>query len=469
MTGSALQERRFEPVLVYSATAGLGAVRLTTLLSLAVAPFAIGCRYPPAYVPLLVVVFGAGAYSLYRETAQRRAGVVMAAVPGERVLLALIAVVALQLVPLPPALLRVVSPGSFSFYNDRLLLPLSAWKPITASPPDTARGLVFLAAMALLYRAVYREFDHPTWRRRLVIGIVTAGFFMTIEALVQQAYSAHVIYGVWRPLFDWAVFGPYITKNLFAGYMLMAVALGMALCLESLDALRRAWKRRRRRAWLALGDAEGNAFLRWAAISMVLVTGLLATGSRGGLLGLAAIAATFVVVARRRGTTVLAVALVAALGLAWIGLAEHRAGFVTRGLSVRREVWIDSLSMIPDHPVFGAGFNAFGTSYPPRQHVWRTLWIGTTHNEYLQIVIDLGLAGVIPAGLLMWTLLRRGAAAARVGPLQAGAFAGVVAVMAHNLVDYNWQLAANAATFAALAGLAMQSPSGHLDPLRRPA
>jgi len=132
-------------------------------------------------------------------------------------------------------------------------------------------------------------------------------------------------------------------------------------------------------------------------------------------------------------------------------------------------VWIDSLSMIPAHPVFGAGFNAFGTSYPPRQHVWRTLWIGTTHNEYLQIVIDLGLAGVIPAGLLMWTLLRRGAAAARMGPLQAGAFAGVTAVMAHNLVDYNWQLAANAATFAALAGLAMQSPSAHLDPLRRPA
>jgi O-antigen ligase len=243
----------------------------------------------------------------------------------------------------------------------------------------------------------------------------------------------------------------------------------MALCLESLDALRRAWRRRRRRAWLALGDAEGNAFLRWTAVTMVLVTGLLATGSRGGLIGLAAIVIAFIVVAKRRRSTIAAVVLIAALGVGWIGFAEHRSGFLSRGLSMRDEIWIDSVRMVPSHLVFGAGFNAFGTSYPPRQHVWRMLWIGTTHNDYLQVLVDTGLAGLVPAVMMMVTLLRRGGATARQGPLHAGAFAALVGVMAHNLVDYNWQLAANAATFVALAGVAVQSPAAHLDPPRRPA
>jgi O-antigen ligase len=291
---------------------------------------------------------------------------------------------------------------------------------------------------------------------------------MTIEALVQQAYSAHVIYGLSRPIFDWGVFGPYTTKNLFAGYMLMAVALGMGFCLEALDELRRAWRRRRKRAWLALGDAEGNAFLRWVSISMVLVSGLLATGSRGGLLGLGTLLAALVATARRRRSTTLAVAGLATLGIVWIGLAAQRNGFISRGSSMRVDIWTDSVAMVPDHPLFGAGFNAFGTSYPPRQRVWRTLWIGTTHNDYLQVLIDTGIAGFVPFVAMLVVLVRRGFASARNGPVHAGVFAGLAGVMAHNIVDYNWQLAANAATFVALAALAVQT-APHLDPLRRPA
>jgi len=469
MRSSVLEERRFEPVLVYSATPGRGAVRWTILVALALAPLAIGCGHPPAYIPLLAVAFAAGGYSLLRERQQRSDGVAVPPMPGERALLALLAVVIVQLVPLPPVVLSIVSPGSFSFYNDPLLLPLREWKPITASPPDTLRGLAFLAGMSLLYRATFREFDQPVWRRRIIWTVVGAGFVMTIEGLVQQAYSAQLIYGLWHPRWDWAIFGPYISKNLFAGYMLMAVPLGGGLCAESMDRLRHAWGRRRRRAWLALGDPEGSAFFRRAAVAMVLVTGLLATGSRGGLLGLVAGGAAFLAVSRRRKVVIAALVLIAALGLFWVGLAEHQQGFAQRGWQGRLEIWRDCLRMIPQHPLFGAGFNAFGTSYPPLQRVWTMNWINATHNEYLQVVIDMGLAGLAAAVSLIVTLLTRGRVTARQGPLQAGLFGALVAVLAHNLVDFNWQLAANAATFAALAGLAVQSPAPHLDPPRRHA
>ena len=466
---ASLAEHRFEPVLVYSATPGRGVARWTVLVALALAPLAIGCGYPAGYIPLLAVTFAAGAYSLYREAKQRRDGVAVPPLPGDRALVVLMGLVAFQLVPLPPSVLKILSPGSFAFYNDPLLIPLTAWKPITASPGDTTRGLVFLAGMSLLYRAVFREFDQPLWRRRLLMAIIGAGLVMTIEALVQQAYSANLIYGIWRPRWDWAVFGPYVNRNLFAGYMLMVVPLGIAVCAESLDRLRHAWGRRRRRAWLALGDAEGSAFFRRAAMAMIVVTGLLATGSRGGLLGFMAGAATLAFTSRRRAMFA-AVALIAVLGLAWIGLSAHWSGFVSRGLQGRAEIWRDSLRMVPDHPVLGAGFNAYGTSYLRYQRVWTHLWVPAAHSEYLQILIDLGIAGTITASILLFTLLRRGWATARQGAWQSGVFASLVAVLAHNLVDFNWHLAANAATFAALAGLATQ-PAGsrHLDPPPRHA
>ena len=48
-----------------------------------------------------------------------------------------------------------MSPGTYAFHDQALLVrPLTAWKPISVSPPDTLRGLAFLAAFALLAVAV---------------------------------------------------------------------------------------------------------------------------------------------------------------------------------------------------------------------------------------------------------------------------------------------------------------------------
>jgi O-antigen ligase len=460
MRSAALEHHRFEPVLVYAATPGRGPVRCAVLAMLASAPLAVGSAYPTAWVPLLVVAFGVGIFSLYRERRLRASGVVMPDLPGDKGLLVLLALVAVQLVPLPPALLSWVSPGSYAFYNDPLLLPLSQWRPITASPADTARGLLFLAGMALLYLSVYREFDHPVWKRRMAKTVVGVGFVMTIEALVQEAYAARVIYGLYRPPWDWAVFGPYVNRNMFAGYMLMAVPLGAGLATEALEDLRRVW-RRRRTGWLALGDPEGSAFFLWATVAMVLVVGLLATRSRGAILGLAVWAIVVPIVSRRRWPTAVAMLLVGLLGLAWFGFETQRQAFLARGGvrdSVRLAIWEDSLKLIPMHPVFGSGFNAFGTAHPPRQGVFQTEWIGTTHNEYLQALVDLGALGLLATLALVVTLLVHGLRTARQGAFHAGLFGSVVAVLAHNLVDTNWQLPANAATFVALAGMLVQTP-----------
>jgi O-antigen ligase len=268
------------------------------------------------------------------------------------------------------------------------------------------------------------------------------------------------IYGLWRPQWDWGVFGPYVNHNHFAGYLVMAAPLAMGLALEALIRLRRVWLRR---GWLALGEAEGNAFVRRAALVMVLVAGLVASQSRGGVGAFALAALLMALASRRRVPTALAVALLAGLGLVWIGLGGMMAGFEARGLrGSRLDLWIDMLPMVKRFPVFGVGLNAFSSAYPWYQTIWRSAWIGEAHNEYLQALLDLGAVGAaLLAGLLL-PVLRAALRGARRGGLRLGLLGALAGLALHNIVDFNWQIPANAATWVALAALALGDEPGAL-------
>jgi O-antigen ligase len=385
--------------------------------------------------------------------------------PGARLILALHALVVLQLVPMPPAMLRVVSPGSFSFYNDHLLLPLTAWKPISVSPPDTLRGLAFLAGFSLLYLAVFRELAQAPWRRRLLVTVVGAGVAITVVAFLQAVSpEPRKIYGLWRPDWDWAVFGPYVNRNHFAGYLVMAAPLALAFALESTSRLRSAWARRRR-AWLLLGEREGDAAVRWSAAAMVVVAGLLASQSRGGVSAFGLAALVLPLASRRRGLTALGVAFLVGLGVAWVGLGGILSAFEVRGVRASRvDLWRDMLPMVPRFPVFGVGWNAFATAYPWYQTIWRNEWIGEAHNDYLQALFDGGLVGaLLVAGGLVVTGPRALARAPR-SLLDLGVLGALLAFALHELVDFNGQIPANAATWISLAALAVAPVSDPTHP-----
>ena len=78
------------------------------------------------------------------------------------------------------------------------------------------------------------------------------------------------------------------------------------------------------------------------------------------------------------------------------------------------------------------------------------------HNEYLQALTDTGLLGAALLAVLLVTLFRHAQRAAPLGPLDAGRLASLLALCLHNGVDFNWQVPANAATFVAIAALALR-------------
>jgi O-antigen ligase len=303
------------------------------------------------------------------------------------------------------------------------------------------------------------------WRRRLVLTVVGVGVALTVVAFVQAlSPEPRKIYGIWRPGQDWAVFGPYVNRNHFAGYMVMAASLAIGLALEALARLRAAW-RRRRRPWLLLGESEGTAAVRWSAVAMVTVAGLLASQSRGGVSAFAAATLLLPLASRQRRRTALAVALLVGLGALWIGVGGVLSAFAVRGVKGSRlDLWVDMLPMIPRFPVFGAGWNAFGTAYPWYQTIWKTDWFGEAHNDYLQALIDGGVVGALLVLSLLAVVFRGALARARHSPADLGLLGALLGFALHGLVDFNGQIPANAATWIALAALALVPP--RRDPAR---
>lgn len=438
-------------------------IRVAVLALLFGAPLAFGATVPPAYIPLLAVGALLGLVSWARGHQRRTLGEELPDLPGRPLLLAIHALVVVQLVPLPPPVLRLLSPGSHAFWEHLTLTPpLASWRPISVSPAATAQALCFLAGLSLLAGAVYREFDERVWRRRLLWTVVLAGLALTVVAFV-QAVSADpkLMYGLVRPRWDWAVFGPYANRSHFAGYLVMAVPLAMGFSLEALSRLRKAVERRRR-GWLALGGHEGNAAVRRTAEVMVLVAGLFASRSRGGVTAFVVALLVLPLVSRRRRVlTALAVFALAGLGVAWIGVHDILRGFETRGIQASRlDLWRDAARLFPDFPLFGCGLGAFATAYRRQQTFWPVDWVGEAHNEYLQVLLDLGLLGFVPFAVLLVLVFRAAFRGAAHGPLHLGLLGALLGLAVHNVVDFNWQVPANAATWAALAALALRGDHG---------
>jgi O-antigen ligase len=436
-------------------------LRVLVLVLLGAGPLLAGAVHEPVFVPLLAGCAIAGLWAEWRAQSAARGGREVPPLPGGRLLLALHALVLFQLVPLPPPLLRLASPGSFSFYAEPLLVPLAAWRPVSVSPPDTLRGLAFLAAFSLLYVAVFREMAENAWRRRLMLTVVATGVALTLVAFVQAVSpEPRMVYGLWRPQWDWAVFGPYVNRNHFAGYLVMAAPLAIGFALEAISRLREAWGRRRR-GFLLLGESEGNAVLRCSAVVMVIVAGLLASRSRGGVSAFALAVLLMPLASRHRRITALAVFLLVGLGLAWIGVSDILSAFEVRGVKGSRlDLWRDMLPMVGRFPVFGDGWNAFATAFPWYQTVWKTEWIGEAHNDYLQALIDGGVVGAGLVGALLFVVFRAARAGAVRSPLDLGLLGALLGLALHEMVDFNGQIPANAATWIALAALAVSQPHG---------
>jgi O-antigen ligase len=383
-----------------------------------------------------------------------------------------------QLVPLPLSMLRVVDPHAVPIRAGVSLLPPtenldSGTLPISILPTNTAAALaVFASAVALYWTC--RRICEEGGVGRLIRAIAAIGLIASLAAIVQRAENEEMLYGVWQPLDAGArPYGPFVNRNHFASWMVMACPLvfGYLLARASLDRPRYFAQR--------CADALrqiGSVRIWLVAALCVMTLATLMSASRSGILALAgALAASLWLSLKTRRPGVLRSTLIHGSVLTLVILsfanfdpliARLDETLETTGAGRGRQaIWADTHRLIKDFAVTGTGAGTYGLAIPAYQTAASGYAIGHAHNHYLHLAAEGGALVAIPAALVVVTFMMvLGRQMSHDGNssflIRAGAAAGIAGVLLQSVWETGIRMPANATLLAILSAIATHAPAG---------
>jgi O-antigen ligase len=304
---------------------------------------------------------------------------------------------------------------------------------------------------------------------------VTAfGVVLALIGIVQKPLYTGAIYGVWEPELGRMPFGPFVNKNHFAGWMLMALPLTLALLSAGIDRSMRGLRPGWRHKILWFSSPEASQLVLVAAAAVVMALSLMLTMSRSGIIafGLSLLTTSwFVIQAFDSGTRRLAAAacltLLAIAVVGWTGpetLASRFAAGDWGEFNNRRGAWADAWSVIRHFPLTGTGLNTYWAAALFYQHHELAYFFAQAHNDYLQLAAEGGILLGVPALVCLGVFARdvRRAMREQRGSLawwlRAGAVTSLLAIACQEMVEFSLQMPANAVLFAIVCAIALHRP-----------
>jgi hypothetical protein len=379
-----------------------------------------------------------------------------------------------QLIPLPQAVHHWIAPGSAAVWHPDV--PAAAAllgpgrHPISLYPEATRRWLAFATGVLALALAAAPALRERRLLFRTSTAVVGGAVLVAVYGFVARLVFGNKLYGVWS-VPTVAPFGPFVSKNHFAGYVELAALLAVGLATGLADEARRgpgwlSWIESRRSKWVVVA---------WGA-ALVLVLAVPVSLSRGGVVSLCAGLLVFGVLRlwtrgpsrlSPRGLTLsLALTLLTAAAvtallpaearsrvLSLAGVTSDQSGFYRIG------IWRDTLRLIASSPAVGSGFGAYADALPRFKTAAGHLGIEHAENDHLEFLAEGGGLGALLGGLSalllflsgLWGLRTEDQRLARA--LLAAALAGGAAIYVHSAFDFNLHIPSNAATAALLAAL----------------
>lgn len=354
--------------------------------------------------------------------------------------------IALQLVPLPPAIWTTL-PGRAPYIAVADLAGAQQpWRPVSLTPDLTMNALVSLVVPgAVLANFVKLKFDQ---RYAMILIVIALCGLSAILGVAQIAGGPNSAFYFYQRTYAGFPVGFLANRNHHAALLaLVFPALRIWTMTRSQD---RAWVATRR--WLALG------------IGVLILPIILATGSRTGMaLAALSILTTFVIFPKnsRNQSTVtkqprlaLVRLMIPALLVALVALTYifGRAASIDRLLSLAH---IDAdfrfrfapvmLDIIAKTFPVGTGFGSFDPLF--RQYepdaILKSTYFNHAHNELIELTIMAGLPGLLLLGGFVTWVVARMIASLRMGYRAdtaqfMGRFGGmaIIVILLASLVDY---------------------------------
>lgn len=380
-------------------------------------------------------------------------------------LAALLALQCFQLLPLPPDLLRLLSPEALAVADGVSVPRLSL--DLQQSQVYTALTYALWSCFVVLVLVVRDE------RRldRFIQAIVYAGLLQAVIGAVLFSIGAKYRFY----FFDVAhtrVFGTFGYHNHMAGYMEMCLSVGIGLMLARLGTERGPrgdWRRR----VSGVIDFVLSPKMRLRFMLVIMVIALVLTRSRMGntafFAAMLIVGAITIVLSRKMAPAT--IALIASLVIidvvivgTWVGLEKvvnrvqetsltEEGGGKSESVELRSAAARSAMDLVADFPLFGTGGGSFYNAYLRYQTAnasYNKLYFDHAHNDYVELAADYGLIGLGIFGLLVTltvgkaiSILRHRRSSLARG-VAFGALMSMVALMIHSWVDFNLQLPANA-------------------------
>ena len=376
----------------------------------------------------------------------------------------------LQLVPLPGALVDHLSPAARQTWA-LVFLRLPTWLPLTIDPASGAWAtlvgigtiVVFLSSRRVLAGSAIRTF---------IRGLTLIGLTVSAIGIAQDATGNGLMYWRKAPLQEGAPpFGPFVDRNSFATWVLLAAPLCAGYLMAHTRAHRRPpppnarWTSRLRHA------LDARAILTSASISLMIIA-LLTTLSRSGITSLAVVVALWSYLQRRRskmlghtGSWIVGLcAIVLVLAVARVDpvILGRRFAAARTSAADRLMIWRDTMPIVQDFWLTGTGAGTYETVMLVYQRSSPGVRFNQAHNHYLQLASEGGLLLCLPALLVIVSF--GVAAARRVGRdasgmywIRSGALCGLAGVLAQSVWETGLTVPANAVLAAISAAIVVHS------------
>lgn len=450
------------------------AVAVTVLLVATIGwgALAFGAVYPWAYWPLGVACAICGAAAVISSATANVDGWSRALVVAFCVVAAAIG---LQLIPVPPRVLSALSPEAPSLVGRLSPAFAAGLQPIHAMsvwPRDTYVALILFSSFGLFCAGLVSMFS-VTSARRFVECLTGFGAVLAIIGIVQKSLSSRYLYGFWELEPGRTPFGPFVNRNHFAGWMVMALPLTIGLLIAGIDQgmrVKKSWHHRV--LWFA--SPEANRLILAAAAAVLMALSLMLTMSRSGItaFGLSMLVTGWFVSRSvhsrpRRIIASICLAVLTATVIVWSGPDVIASRFATADwgeFNNRKGAWLDAWNVARAFPLVGTGLNTYWAAALFYQQHDMSYFFGQAHNDYLQVAAEGGVLVSVPAVACLLVFVRdvrRSLHRSRGDTswwLRAGAVASLIAIGFQETVDFSLQMPGNAALFAAVCAVALHAP-----------
>jgi len=371
----------------------------------------------------------------------------------------------LQIIPLPPVWVASLSPTAFDHHrlvNSADLMTLSLDPHATTVGWFKSLAYVFIFILSLLLIHSRRRL------MQLAYVVIYSGLFQAVYGSLMTLSGLGYGFFIQNPFALTVTTGTFINRNHLAGYLVMALSVGIGMMIASLDTESDYTAKQRLRYYLKL---ILSAKLRLRLYLAMMVIALVLTHSRMGNTSFFAsliIAGGFGLILSRhatRGTIILLISLIVIdvfIVGTWFGLEKvvERIEETTLVRETRDELDIYVYQQWKDYRWTGSGLGSFYSVFPKYRKEDVRAYYDHTHNDYLEFASETGVVGIALLGSIIAMSIYAALMAQyrRRDPLMRGiSFAAIMSICAmliHSTVDFNLQIPANAATFMLILSMA---------------